>query len=611
MKEKTRRIAACAVACITSASLLAGCGSKEIKIDGTKTAATINGTEVPMGLLSLMTRYQQGNQEYMYQWYSSMYGMEMSANWNEASSSDENKTNGEELVDNVLDQLKVMYVSKEKAADYDITLSDEINDLVAEKAAAFMEANSEEAIALLGVTEDQVKEYLELQAYTSLVSDAVKEEAPIEITDDEVNQSSFTYVLLSTAGEEVTDEDKAQAKENAQAILDKMLEDPTQDMDEVAKSVDENLSASSASYTTVRAADDADEGIEVVEEAAEEETVEGDEPEAEVEDTTVEEEAAEDTDASEEAAAEDTAAEEDASVEEDAEEEDAAAEEDTAAEEDKAAEEDAAVEDAPAEEDTAAEEDEAVEEDAAAEEAVAEDEAAEEEYEAEEMDPSNYPLVLIDALRELSDGEMVPEVIETNSGYYVARLDLVFDEAATESERESLTTQQQNEYYSEISDEWKESVDFTSDAEVLKTLVVSDDHRINLTFDQEETEETEEAAEDETSEESAETESEDTSAEEAVETENEDTASEEADETESEDKSVEEAAEGEDAAAEEAVEAETEETSEEAADADSKDAADETVDGESEESASDEESSSDDTENTTEKASETTTAKAK
>ena len=123
----------------------------------------------------------------------------------------------------------------------------------------------------------------------------------------------------------------------------------------------------------------------------------------------------------------------------------------------------------------------------------------EEEYEVEETDASGYPLALIDALRELSDGEVVPQVIETKDNYYVARLDLVFDEEATESARENLKNEQQSDYYMTTTDEWVEKCEFSADEDVIKALVVSDSQKINLIVDQKE-EETEEESEEETEE---------------------------------------------------------------------------------------------------------------
>ena len=73
--------------------------------------------------------------------------------------------------------------------------------------------------------------------------DPIVAEGNITVSDDEANQTTFTYVSISTSGDDVTDEDKETKKEQAQEILDKMKEDPTADMSEVAQGVDESYSA--------------------------------------------------------------------------------------------------------------------------------------------------------------------------------------------------------------------------------------------------------------------------------------------------------------------------------------------------------------------------------
>ena len=574
MKEKTRRIAAAAIAGLTTVSMLAGCGAADAaKLDGTKVVATIDGTEIPMGILSLATRYQQGNQEYMYNMYSSMYGMQMSPNWDSEydAENDPGKTNGQNFVENVLDQLKVLYLSKAKAAEYGVELSEDLQTKAGEAAKAFMEANSEEAIELLGVTEDQVKEYLEMQAYVDLVEHAIRDEATVNVSDEEANQSSFSYVMINydepteeevaeetteeasteetaddaaaeetaddaaaeekteedaaaedaaaeestedaaaeetteedaaaeeateedaaaeetteedAAAEETTEEDAAAeettedadaeatedteevtmtAEEKAQAIFDKMMEDPTQDMDEVAKSVDESLYGSTGHFRTAQTiGEDAD--VEVIDDA------EG------------------------EAAAEEEAPAEDAAAEEETPADDAAAEEEAPAEDAATTEEETPAEDATAEEDVVESEE-------------GEDIEAVDGEEYEETDDSGYPSVLINSLRGLEDGEMVAEVIDTGSAYYVARLDLVHDEESTQSTRESLENEQRSAHYEEVTTGWTDSCDFTADEEVLKTLVVSDAQKINIVYDQpEETgeETTEDAAAEETTEDAA------------------------------------------------------------------------------------------------------------
>ena len=57
MKKMMKRTAAVTLAGIMSVGLLTGCGSKTI--DGTKTVATVDGTEIPLGVVSLYARQQQ------------------------------------------------------------------------------------------------------------------------------------------------------------------------------------------------------------------------------------------------------------------------------------------------------------------------------------------------------------------------------------------------------------------------------------------------------------------------------------------------------------------------------------------------------------------------
>ena len=66
MKKMMKRTAAVALAGIMSVGMLTGCGSKTI--DGTKTVATVDGTEIPLGVVSLYARkkkqfHQSGSQK--------------------------------------------------------------------------------------------------------------------------------------------------------------------------------------------------------------------------------------------------------------------------------------------------------------------------------------------------------------------------------------------------------------------------------------------------------------------------------------------------------------------------------------------------------------------
>ena len=345
MKEMVKRTAVVTLAGVLSAGMLTGCGSKTL--DGTKTVATVDGTDIPLGVVSLYAREQQKQTTAMYLSY-----MGSADNiWDQTADEDSDETYGDQAVKSSLESIEKMYVLKEKAADYDVKLTEDDEAAITEAASQFMAANSEETIKELAVTEDQVKTLLELQTIQKKMYDPVVAEGNITVSDDEANQTTFTYVSISTSGDDVTDEDKEKKKEQAQEILDKMKEDPTADMSEVAQGVDESYSAVQGNFTTKESED-------------------------------------EDEDSSGEA----------------------------------------------------------------------------------------YPDEVLTVLRGLKDGEVADNIIETDTGYYVVRLDKINDEDATASKRESLQNSKESTYYTDTTGKWLDEADVKEVKKVLKTLKITDKH---------------------------------------------------------------------------------------------------------------------------------------
>ena len=345
MKEMVKRTAVVTLAGVLSAGMLTGCGSKTL--DGTKTVATVDGTDIPLGVVSLYAREQQKQTTAMYLSYMGS----VDNIWDQTADEDSDETYGDQAVKSSLESIEKMYVLKEKAADYDVKLTEDDEAAITEAASQFMAANSEETIKELAVTEDQVKTLLELQTIQKKMYDPVVAEGNITVSDDEANQTTFTYVSISTSGDDVTDEDKEKKKEQAQEILDKMKEDPTADMSEVAQGVDESYSAVQGNFTTKESED-------------------------------------EDEDSSGEA----------------------------------------------------------------------------------------YPDEVLTVLRGLKDGEVADSIIETDTGYYVVRLDKINDEDATASKRESLQNSKESTYYTETTGKWLDEADVKEVKKVLKTLKITDKH---------------------------------------------------------------------------------------------------------------------------------------
>ena len=345
MKEMAKRTAVAALAGVMSVGMLTGCGSKTL--DGTKTVATVDGTDIPLGIVSLYAREQQQQTTSMY-----LNFMGSADNiWDQTADEDSGETYGDQAVTSSLESIEKMYVLKEKSADYGVELTDNDETAIADAASQFMAANSEDTIKELGVTEDQVKTLLELQTIQKKMYDPVVAEGNITVSDDEANQTTFTYVSISTSGDDVTDEDKETKKEQAQEILDKMKEDPTADMSEVASAVDESYSAVQGNFTT-----------------------------------------------------------------------------------------------------------------------------KEGEEEDEDSSGAAYPDEVLTVLRGLKDGEVADDIIETDTGYYVVRLDKINDEDATASKRESLQNSKESTYYTDTTDQWLDDADVKVVKKVLKTLKITDSH---------------------------------------------------------------------------------------------------------------------------------------
>lgn len=353
MKEMTKKTAVVAMAGIMAAGMLTGCGEK--KLDGSKTVATVDGTEIPLGVVSLSVRDGQMQTEAMYRSY--MGGSDFDI-WD--TEAEKGKTYGEQLVEQALEDVELMYIMKEKAADYDVELTDDDEKAIEEAAASFMEANSDEAIADLAVTEDQVKTFLELETYKQRIHDPIIADVDKDVSDEEAQQSSFSYVSISTA--DLSDDEIKQKKEDAQKIQDELTKDPEGDFDEIAKSVDDSYSSLSGTFDANETSED------------------------------------EDTD--------DEDADEDSSS-----------------------------------------------------------------Y------SGTYPEEVIDVLRTLDDGEVASDIIETDTAYYVVKLDKKDDEEATETKKESIISTREQTLYTDTTEKWLDDADIKEEKKVLKTLKVTDNHK--------------------------------------------------------------------------------------------------------------------------------------
>ena len=272
--------------CLTS---LAGCGGQ--KVDGTKTVMTVGDEKVPLGTAAFLARYQQAQ---IYQLYAMYLGQTSNIFSQEL---EEGKTYADDVKEDVIDDLTEMVILRQHMADYKVELTDEEKQAILDVGQAYEEKNSQEVRDKIGAKREHVSLAAELQLVKSKMMEAMAGDIDENVTEEESQQSSVTYVTVtkstksedtdtsadestastaSTASTESTssddsaiDDENAVKKANAGILIEKITsaEDPAAaDMDALAKEVDSSWSASKGTFTTKKT-DDTELPEEVVEAA--------------------------------------------------------------------------------------------------------------------------------------------------------------------------------------------------------------------------------------------------------------------------------------------------------------------------------------------------------
>lgn len=202
---------------------LAGCGKSDT-LDGTQTVAVMDETtNVPLGEVSFLLRYQQAQME---SYYGSMLGM---TNVYGQDLSGSGTVYGETAKESLMEQFKQMYVLEAEAANYGVELTDDEKTAISDAAAQFMEDNDTSVQNALGVTEADVEHVLTLITIQEKMFAPLTADVDTEVSDEEAAQKRIVYVSMSITGTEtddegntidLTDEEKAAKKQELQDILD-------------------------------------------------------------------------------------------------------------------------------------------------------------------------------------------------------------------------------------------------------------------------------------------------------------------------------------------------------------------------------------------------------
>lgn len=360
MKKIMKRVVALAAVATMTITAFVGCASSSV--DNSAVVATVGEQKITAGLLNFYLRYQQTSLE---SYYGSYYG---DAFWSLEMDGGQNYE--EYLKEATLDTLYEYYLLDMHTEEYEVALSEDELAAIDEAAAAFVEANTEEAIEKISGQKENAAELLRLMAISQKMYDAIIADVDTEVADEEAAQKRLAYVSFAKT---TTDEDYNTVELSEEEVA--ALQTEAQNLLAAAK---ENGSLSAYAEET-------------------------------------------------EAYTASTAT-----------------------------------------------------------------------FDSESTSPAAEVVEAADALAE---GEFA-DVIETDDTIYVVQLESLFDEEATETEKESIISERESELYTEVVDGWKEETELTTDKSVLKKIDV---YRLKVTQIEEEEETTEETTEDTTEDETEET----------------------------------------------------------------------------------------------------------
>ena len=380
MKSLWKKFAAAGLTAAMGVSMLAGCGNKDAKIDGTKTAVTINDEAVSLGAVSFQARFQQA---YMYQMYSQYFGTTQI--FDQVMDESTEKTYGDQIKESVLENIEELVLIKQHAADYDVALDDEKKAEIEKIAQAYIDENDEKVRAQIGASKEDVVYLLELQTIQDMMREPMAKDVDTEVSDDEAQQTTVTYLSLAKKTEEdlAADESAADESVSDESLSDESVSEEAKaaQLEEANKEVKENAEKILAD---LKASDNA----------------------AEADMTAI-----------------------------------AAKYDDTLT-------------------------------------------AASGQFTTNDPTDTTLDASVVEAVADLKDGEVCDKVIETDTHYYVVRVDKTFAKDETEAKKEQIVKDRKTEAYNNLIDKWKKEADIKVDDKVMATLLITDSAPFTLGQDE-------------------------------------------------------------------------------------------------------------------------------
>lgn len=180
-----------AVLLVLCASLL-GCGRAPAGED--PAAFTVNGE--PVGLREWNFYVRMNQMQWEKEWLDA-YGDDM---WSQTADEETGATLAERLKEEVMESICQVHLADQHAEEYGVSLDEEKEQEIKERAASFMEGYHEALLEYAGAGEDFVYEQLSKRELSLLVAEACVADYEPEISEEDVRREGICYVLISTTG---------------------------------------------------------------------------------------------------------------------------------------------------------------------------------------------------------------------------------------------------------------------------------------------------------------------------------------------------------------------------------------------------------------------------
>jgi hypothetical protein len=308
-----------------------------------------------------------------------------------------------------------LLLAEEHAADYSVELTDDDKAAITEAATKFMTDNDKEALASMSATQEVVERALTLYTVQSKVENEIAKDVDTNVSDEEAAQTTVSYIeytpTTEAQGEEETETEASMTE--AEVSMTEGETSPQTEAETAAVETEEADKTTSADETEAAAETEA--AVTAAETEAESET-------------------------------------EDPALTEAKEKYRAMAEETLAKIQSGATDFETASADA----------------DAQGEEGVTTGSFT---YGSDDTYPAAE---IMDAASALADGEVADQVVESGDVYYILHMDAVFDKEATESRKEEIVDEREQELIDSVYDGWIEKESWEIDAAALALISLAD-----------------------------------------------------------------------------------------------------------------------------------------